>query len=52
MYDEIVSEDKDTHDKIKRNLDDIKVIFVNDLDKFEETVDMAIKYNEALYGRL
>ena len=52
IYDEIVSEDRDTHDKIKRNLDDIKAIFENDLNKFEETVDMSIKYNEALYGRL
>ena len=28
-------EDRDTHEKIKRNLDDIKTIFVNDLNKFE-----------------
>lgn len=52
VYDEIVAEDKDTHDKIKRNLDDIKTIFVNDLDKFEQAVDLGIQYNEALYARL
>lgn len=52
VYDEILNEDKDTHDKIKRNLDDIKTIFVNDLDKFDEAVEIAIKYNEALYTRL
>ena len=52
VYDEILNEDKDTHDKIKRNLDDIKTIFVNDLEKFDEAVEIAIKYNEALYTRL
>lgn len=49
---EIVAEDKETYSKIKRNLEDIKVIFVNDLDKFEQTVHKSIEYNEALYNRL
>lgn len=33
-------------------MEDIKTIFVNDLDKFEQTVDQAVQYNEALYNRL
>lgn len=33
-------------------MEDIKTIFVNDLDKFEENVDKSIQYNEALYTRL
>ena len=33
-------------------MENIKTIFTNDLDKFEENVDKAITYNEALYGRL
>jgi hypothetical protein len=49
---EIVAEDRDTHEKIKRNLEDIRTIFTNDLDKFEENVDKDIAYNEALYTRL
>ena len=52
LFDDIKMENKQAYDTINRNLDDLRQIYEGDLNKYEETVDKSIAYNEALYQRV
>ena len=46
LFDDIKLENKQAYESIHRNLDE------NDLNKYEESVDKSINYNEALFHRV
>lgn len=52
LFDDIKLENKQAYESIHRNLDDLRLIYENDLNKYEESVDKSINYNEALFQRV
>ena len=52
LFDDIKLENKQAYESINRNLEDLRQIYEKDLNKYEETVDKSISYNEALFNRV
>lgn len=52
LFDDIKMENKQAYESIHRNLDDLKLIYEGDLNKYEQTVDKQIGYSEALFQRV